>query len=348
MAMSVRTSRRGTFRFVDLVAVVVMLGILTATALPAIQVSHEADNRKKCAKNLHDLGIAIDNFDAQVNRLPQPAGTNFATGTSVLDQLLPFFEAEVKPVNGDVDVLRCPSDAGFVSGSGGTSYGVNIRGWNAYGKSGGSFTTLAQIPGGTSNTIAAGDLSQAGTYLRSAPNTRATTTTEGEYNGYYGAKLKATTRTGPGSNATAVDGSGLRAPLFSSYHSSGRVNVSCFDGHVVQANIQGSYDIDNLVGSGISGACHPAVGNPTGEWATEIADDADGSDREATSDRASGREVGGTAWWKIALWVGGGFTAGVMLATIMFLIIMLVRRKPSARAEAFEDDERPSRQFRRP
>jgi len=304
-------SRPGALSLVDVVVIIVMALIMAAVLLRALPGARYSANEIECRSNLRQLGIALGDCEAQIGCLPRPAGTEAAQGISVLGQLLPWCEADPKiGKDSEIRILICPSDQGFNRATGGTSYGVNIRGWNHYGTSGEDFRALAQIPAGSSNVVAAGDIGQAGTYLWAAPNTSIGTTSEGEYNGCYGARLTTTTKTGPGSNVLAEDGSNVPAPLFSSFHTGGAVNLVRFDGHVVQANMQGSLGAGSQNGTGVMGGCHPAIGNASGIWWSER----------------------NTLWWTpIALW---GAVAGGIVALRVIIGKALSRRRSRALTEA--------------
>ncbi len=105
MDISVRTrekqARRG-FTLVELLVVIGIIIILLGILLPAVQSVREAGRRARCSNNMHQLGIAILDFESNRRKLPSGGkGTNPTTyrtifdttlGQSVFMQLLPYMD----------------------------------------------------------------------------------------------------------------------------------------------------------------------------------------------------------------------------------------------------------------
>jgi prepilin-type N-terminal cleavage/methylation domain-containing protein/prepilin-type processing-associated H-X9-DG protein len=143
-------SKQG-FTLVELLVVIAIIGVLIALLLPAVQAAREASRRSSCSNNLHQIGVAINNFHAARNRFPMGRGTPFPLVFSVHAYLLPYFEeanlqslidfkqppltfgassglANEPAATTKLSMLICPSDAGEVPGLnfGPTNYVGNV------------------------------------------------------------------------------------------------------------------------------------------------------------------------------------------------------------------------------
>ena len=73
MAQPALHPRRGAFTLVELLVVIAIIGILVALLLPAIQAAREAARRISCSNHLHNIALAVLNFENAQRRLPYSA-----------------------------------------------------------------------------------------------------------------------------------------------------------------------------------------------------------------------------------------------------------------------------------
>ena len=120
-------SRKG-ITLVELLVVIAIIGVLIALLLPAVQKVREAARRTQCANNLHQIGLALHNYESTCRAFP-PAARYAPTQTfdswSAHALILPYLEQEnlqnlinfyespdLQPNVGKVRVaiFMCPSD----------------------------------------------------------------------------------------------------------------------------------------------------------------------------------------------------------------------------------------------
>src|SRR3954469_14643169 len=97
---------RNAFTLVELLVVIAIIGILVALLLPAIQAAREAARRMSCQNNLHNIALAVLDYENARKKLPAGAlvsqplngelidSDNLDYGASWIIQILPLMEEQ--------------------------------------------------------------------------------------------------------------------------------------------------------------------------------------------------------------------------------------------------------------
>ena len=110
--------QRGAFTLIELLVVIAIIAVLIGLLLPAVQKVREAANRLKCASNLHNIGLALHNFENTRGRFPPSsvsgpfplAGVSNDSHHGWIAFLLPYLEQPAL-----CDSYRWDMDGGGVS-----------------------------------------------------------------------------------------------------------------------------------------------------------------------------------------------------------------------------------------
>ncbi|MFO1064732.1 MAG: DUF1559 domain-containing protein [Pirellulales bacterium] len=87
--------RKTGFTLVELLVVIAIIGILVGLLLPAVQQAREAARRMQCSNNLHQLGLAMLNYESAYKKLPGGVGRYGCCWGTWQVAILPYIEQTV-------------------------------------------------------------------------------------------------------------------------------------------------------------------------------------------------------------------------------------------------------------
>ncbi len=96
-----RSCKTRGFTLVELLVVIAIIGILVGLLLPAVQQAREAARRMSCQNNLHQIGLALHNYESTFRAIPHAINGSPIDGHAFDDDgfgflasILPFMEQQ--------------------------------------------------------------------------------------------------------------------------------------------------------------------------------------------------------------------------------------------------------------
>jgi prepilin-type N-terminal cleavage/methylation domain-containing protein/prepilin-type processing-associated H-X9-DG protein len=110
--MNDRANRKpAAFTLVELLVVIAIIGVLISLLFPAVQMARNSARRAQCLTNLHQIGIAFDQYVNDYKVYP-----NAAEMQTVTPKLPTIVKILANYVEKDTHIFQCPADVHPVPG----------------------------------------------------------------------------------------------------------------------------------------------------------------------------------------------------------------------------------------
>src|SRR6476620_9948665 len=131
--------KRDAFTLVELLVVIAIIGILVALLLPAIQAAREAARRAQCQANIHNVALAVLNYESARKILPEgmtydptdatdiPVQSLKHLGPNWIIKILPYLESQAVYDAFDPASMKAPFNPG-INDAGAGNRNITTRG----------------------------------------------------------------------------------------------------------------------------------------------------------------------------------------------------------------------------